>query len=92
MYLVQIGFFPKPNPQLTPEETQRKQECVNTWTEDHKKGSGEFWTGNTQYVRHTHHTNMNSYRKALACNILILVTIPYHVILNNLIIQTRMCK
>ncbi|XP_078320579.1 uncharacterized protein LOC144617642 isoform X1 [Crassostrea virginica] len=52
--------FPKPNPQLTPEETKRKQTCVNTWAADHRKGSDAFWAGNTQYVRHTHHTYLNS--------------------------------
>ena len=53
-------YFPKPNPQLTPEETIRKQACVKTWAADHRKGSGAFWAGNTQYVRHTHHTYLNS--------------------------------
>ena len=52
--------FPKSNPQLTPEETKRKQACVNTWTADHRKGSKAFWAGNTQYVRHTHLTYLNS--------------------------------
>ncbi|XP_078341992.1 uncharacterized protein LOC144627888 [Crassostrea virginica] len=53
-------YFPKPNPQLTQEETKRKQACVNTWAADYRKGSGAFWAGNTQYVRHTHHTYLNS--------------------------------
>ncbi|XP_055999487.1 uncharacterized protein LOC125654835 [Ostrea edulis] len=51
--------FPKPNPQLTAEETQRKLECIKNWNRDYKKGSGAFWMGNTQYVRHTHHTYLN---------------------------------
>ena len=53
-------YFPKLNPQLTQEETKRKQACVDTWAADHRKGSGAFWAGNTQYVRHTHHTYLNS--------------------------------
>lgn len=50
----------KANTQLTPEETKGKQECLRTWAADHKKGAGAFWAGNTQYVRHTHHTYLNA--------------------------------
>jgi FkbM family methyltransferase len=52
--------FPKPSPQLTQEETQRKLECIKNWNRDYRKGSGAFWTGNTQYVRHTHHTYLSA--------------------------------
>lgn len=52
--------FPKPNAKLTPEETRRKTECVRNWRRDHRQGSGAFWTGTVQYIRHLHHTYLNT--------------------------------
>ncbi|XP_048755570.2 uncharacterized protein LOC125666452 [Ostrea edulis] len=52
--------FPKPYAQLTAEENQRKQECIKNWNKDYNAGFGSFWTGTTQYIRHTHHTYLNA--------------------------------
>ncbi|XP_048755512.2 uncharacterized protein LOC125666385 [Ostrea edulis] len=52
--------FPKPNSKLTPKEILGKQKCIRNWKKDHKMGSRSFWAGNTQYIRHTHHTYINS--------------------------------
>ncbi|XP_061162773.1 uncharacterized protein LOC133171994 [Saccostrea echinata] len=51
--------FLKLNDQLTFEETRRKMECARNWVKDHKQGSDAFWMGNTQYIRHSHHTYLN---------------------------------
>ncbi|XP_048756184.1 uncharacterized protein LOC125666896 [Ostrea edulis] len=52
--------FTKSKTQLTPDETQRKVECIRNWKRDYKEGLGSFWAGNTQYIRHNHHTYLSS--------------------------------
>ncbi|XP_061198302.1 uncharacterized protein LOC133206367 [Saccostrea echinata] len=51
--------FPKLNDRLTVEEIGQKTECIRNWIKDHRKGNDAFWAGNTQYIRHSHHTYLN---------------------------------
>lgn len=51
---------PIPDNRLTDEESKRKQSCINNFKTDHAKGSGQFWSGDTQLIRHKHHKYLNS--------------------------------
>jgi FkbM family methyltransferase len=52
--------FAKPNPRLTPEETQRMLNCIKNWNRDYHRGRGGFWAGVNYNIRHTHHTYLNT--------------------------------
>lgn len=45
---------------LTDEENKRALSCISNFKTDHHKGSGDFWSGDTQYIRHKHHKYLNS--------------------------------
>lgn len=51
---------PIPDNRLTDEESKRQQSCINNFKTDHAKGSGQFWSGDTQFIRHKHHKYLNS--------------------------------
>lgn len=51
---------PMSDNRLSDEENRRALSCVRNFKTDHAKGNGDFWSGNTQYIRHTHHKYLNS--------------------------------
>lgn len=46
----------------TLDETEENEmnECIKNSKRDYQQGHGKFWTGNTQYVRHKHHTYLTN--------------------------------
>ncbi|XP_061183056.1 uncharacterized protein LOC133191329 [Saccostrea echinata] len=52
--------FSKRDKKLTAREMHRKNRCVGNFKLDHARGNGQFWEGETQYIRHTHHKYLNS--------------------------------
>ena len=45
---------------LTSSEIESSKKCVQMYKVDSEKGAGQFWSGNTQYIRSKHHTYLNS--------------------------------
>lgn len=54
------NFVPRPYKKLTAKENHRKNRCVENFKLDHARGNGQFWEGETQYIRHTHHKYLTS--------------------------------
>lgn len=45
---------------LSETEENEMNECIKNSKKDFKQGHGKFWSGNTQYVRHKHHTYLTN--------------------------------
>lgn len=45
---------------LTAREIYFKEKCIQNFKLDHAHGSDQFWSGDTQYIRHTHHKYLTS--------------------------------
>lgn len=45
---------------LSKKEKHLKGRCIENFKRDHARGAGEFWKGETQYIRHKHHRYLTS--------------------------------